>query len=256
MKMAIIPAGLTIFFFFVSHAAASEYQAALDWSQRVELSTPVSGVVKKILVDVGDTVPKNAVLLILDDREFQAKVNEAQAEVASKTALRDEAKRELERSEELYERTILSDHDLQLARIGFKKAQASYQGALKQMASAKMELEYSTVRAPLDAIVIKRNANVGETVASSMQPPVLFVVADSQRMLARTIVKASEISGLKVGHTASVSVGDLKRSATLSYIGFEPLDQVDGRSSYEVIFVFPTEGAVFRKGQLATVKIP
>ena len=235
---------------------AAEFAAKLDWSQRVELSTPVNGVIRKVTADIGDRIAVETILLSLDERPFRAALAKAQAKLVSSTALRDEAQRELERSKELYERTILSDHDLQLARIGYKNALANYQAALKDLKAAKLDLEYSSVRAPFNAVVIGRNANVGQTVSSSLQPPMLFVVAESDRMLARTAIKQSEISDLQSTKDFSILIGKTRRKGRLLHVGYEPLAMNSAGDSYEAVFIFPTNGSEFCKGQNAIIELP
>ena len=67
---------------------AADVPATLQWSQRVELTTPVSGIVKAVSVDVGDTVKKGQVLLTLDSTTFRAMVAGDQSEITRYQAKR------------------------------------------------------------------------------------------------------------------------------------------------------------------------
>jgi len=91
--------------------------AVLQWQRTVSMSTPVSGVVVKVEAQVGARVDKGQVLLKLDDRARIARVNALQAKLKSAKNNRDESIREMERTQELYDRTLISEHELQLARI-------------------------------------------------------------------------------------------------------------------------------------------
>ena len=97
-------------------------QATLQWGQRAELGTLVSGVVAEVPVRAGQSVNKGALLVTLDDRGFRARVQGAQAAVTRTGVRFEEAKREQERAIELYDRTVLSEHERQLAEIALAEA--------------------------------------------------------------------------------------------------------------------------------------
>ncbi|WP_293672716.1 biotin/lipoyl-binding protein, partial [Thiolapillus sp.] len=104
--------------------AAQEYSVNLKPGRQLTLGTLVSGVVREVKVQPGQVVAQGDVLLKLDQREFRAQLNRAKALVARANSLFEEAKREEERAEELYDRTLLSDHELQKARIGRLEAES------------------------------------------------------------------------------------------------------------------------------------
>ena len=104
---------------------AAEVQATLQWSQRVELSTPVSGVVQAVNVEVGDTVKRGQVLLTLDSTAYQARVAENQSELTRLNAEAEEAKRDLDRVQELYARTVVATAELlNQAKLRLVKSQS------------------------------------------------------------------------------------------------------------------------------------
>ncbi len=126
----------------------SLWSAAL-FAREYALTTATSGVVQKVMVKAGDKVKQGQVLLMLDQRVLQAKL--AAAEKALQSALLDkqEANRELERTQELYDRTVIADHELQLATINYAKAEKAYAEAEKRKIASQYELEYSQVIAPV-----------------------------------------------------------------------------------------------------------
>ena len=107
------------------------------------------------------------------------------ARLAKAREERDEAVRELERTQELFERTLLSVHDLQLAQIAATGAEADHSSAEAELAEAEIKLEYSRILAPFDARVVSVPAQPGETVVSRLQARPLVVVAPAGRMRAR-----------------------------------------------------------------------
>ena len=90
-------------------AGAAEYDGVLDFNRKAKLSTPVSGVVAKVNVQPGDRVIQGDVLLQLDNGVIKANVEKAKADVQHYERLYKEAERELQRNQELYDRTVLSD---------------------------------------------------------------------------------------------------------------------------------------------------
>jgi len=103
--------------FFPQALWAADVPATLQWSQRVELSPPVSGVVQAVNVEVGDLVKKGQVLLTLDSTAYQARVAENQSEITRLNAEVEEAKRDLDRVQELYQRTVVSTTELDQAKL-------------------------------------------------------------------------------------------------------------------------------------------
>lgn len=232
---------------------AAEHAATLQWLQRVELGTPVSGVVNEVAVRPGQRVKQGALLLRLDPRAQQAAVRRAEAEAAGLKVRLDEAERELARTQELYDRTLLAEHDLQVAQIEFSTSQALYQGAQAELVQARLALEYTTLRAPFDAVVLARQAEVGQTVVSELQSTPLIVVAAAGRMLAVSELEPAVLARLEPGGAATVRVAGQEYQGRIHSIGFEP---AAGTSRYRVAVEFETAGRLLRAGSEARVSLP
>ena len=110
-------------------AGAESLAGRLDWVAPLELSTPRSGLVREVLVASGDRVAGGAPLARLEMRDARAHLAAAQAALNATRAAMEEAARERDRTQELYDRTLLSDHDLQLAQIALIEAEADYRAA-------------------------------------------------------------------------------------------------------------------------------
>lgn len=236
---------------------AAEVTGSLQWVRRVELSTPVSGVISQVAVNSGDEVQKGQTLLNLDARGFNALVKKAEARVQTGKEARDEARRELERTTEMYERTLLSDHELQLAKIALSNAEAELQAAEAERTLARLELEYSRVQAPFDGVVLERSAEVGQTVVTRMQSVPLLVLAETGRMLARIEVGEQELATLRKGMEAQVRAGGKTFRGTVQRLGMEPVIAAGGVAKYEadVLFDYPRNERL-RAGQSAVVVLP
>jgi len=181
----------------VPAAAGQRLEGRLHWARVVELSVPVSGVVAEVPVRPGQRVARGGVLLRLDQRGFRAAREAARARLAGREADLEEARRERDRALELYERTVLSDHELQLARIAHTQAEAAAAEARAALVRAELELEYATLRAPFDAVVLERRAEPGQTVSAALAPPVLLVVAEAGRMALHVPVASDVAAALR-----------------------------------------------------------
>jgi RND family efflux transporter MFP subunit len=237
-------------------AAAEEVEAVLQWARRVELSTPVSGTVTEVLVQQGEIVQKGQPLLRLDPRPFEARVEQAQAELDRIAPAREEAERERERAEELYDRAVLANHELDLARVAHERADAEHLAARAVLAQARLELEHSTVRAPFDAVVVRRDAELGQTVVTRLQPVTLVVVAEAGRMVARAALDHDRLEALAVGQAVAVTVAGRRYEGTLARIALEPVAG-PGEPRYELDVQFTFDPALrLRAGRPATLSPP
>ncbi len=247
-----------VFLMAASPAWAADVDATLDWVRRVELSTPVSGIVSEVLVEVGDRVAKGASLLRLDPRGFQARVVETEARLAREKENQEEAQRELERTDELYERTLIAEHEVQLARIELASAKARYQAAQARLTQARLDLEYSEVRAPFEGLVVRRAVALGQTVVTRLQGTPLLVLAEAGRMLARARVPVGEISRLQERQSLSVTVADHVYQGRIRHIALESESSpVAGGPLYAVDVEFPVpSNVILRAGQPASVTLP
>ena len=244
---------ITLTLFTNTNVAAEEIEATLAWSKRVELSTSVNGIVQKVFAQPGKIVAKGEVLIQLNPRAFKADLKYAKANLKNTDGQRQEAKRELDRQTDMYDRAMLSEHDLQIAKNNFIAAQAHYHQAQSSLTKAKLNLEYSTIRAPFNAIVINVIAVKGQVVASVITPPVLVVVAQAQRMLARFYAKSDKVSDLVVNQGVNIDVAGRTYQGKILNIALEP-DKLKP-DHYAVDVIFDSKNTLLRAGQKVTVKL-
>lgn len=232
---------------------ADDFEAILGWSKRVELSTPVNGVVQEVFTQTGKLVAKGEVLVQLDPRIFEADLKYAKANFKNTEEQSKEAKRELERQTDMYDRTMLSDHELQVAKNNFTAAYSQYQQAQSSLTKATLNLEYSAIRAPFDAIVINSLAVKGQVVASEITPPVLVIVAEAKRMMARFYVSVDKVNTFSVNQAAKVNVAGRTYKGEIMNIALEPDALKLGHYAVDVIFDSQTN--LLRAGEKVTVDL-
>lgn len=233
---------------------AADIQATLQWSQRVELSTPVSGTVQAVNVEVGDKVKEGQVLLSLDSTAYRARVEENQSEITYLNAQAEEDKRELDRVQELHERTVVSTTELDQAKLKMIRSQSALSEAQARLRQNQKALDDASIRAPFDAVVILRQAEPGQSVAAGLQPQVLLILAKSGEMIARMHLSPAQISKLATGQALSVSVGGTSYTGKIKMLGLEPVNTKEVQG-YPVDVVFPSK-ELLRAGATALVKLP
>lgn len=234
---------------------AAEIQASIGWSRRVELGTPVSGVIGRIHAVPGRRVRRGEVLLQLDQRGFRAEVESRRAELTKLESILAEAGRERERAETMYERTLLSEHELQVKKNEYTAARANRDMGRAALTRARLELEYSEIRAPFDAIVVWRQAEVGQSVVSVVQPAVLLVVAEAQRRQANGFVDARQLAAVRLGQTATVKTAGRTFRGEITAIRPEPAPGRDGKARYSLSVTFPVGDTLLPVGQAATIEL-
>jgi RND family efflux transporter MFP subunit len=147
----------------------------------VELTTRVSGVVSEVLVNADAKVRKGQVLLRLDPTVHRARVDEAKAEHTRFIEEEAEARRELERVQELYNRTVTSTTELDTARIRHIRAKAGLDGAKARLTIAEKNLSDTELKAPFNGVVTQRLAEPGVVVAADCQPKTLLMIRKADK---------------------------------------------------------------------------
>lgn len=142
----------------------------------VRLSTPVSGVVKEVYVQVGQRVKKGDRLLALDDTTLRARVMEAEAGGMRTKQEAEDADRELKRAQELYDRGVSSTTEFDAARLRHARAAANAKEAEARRIIAQKNLDDSVLRAPFDGVVKAREAEPGMVVPAQFDPPTLILL--------------------------------------------------------------------------------
>ena len=235
---------------------AQNLAARLQWASPLELSSPESGVVREVLVTAGDRVAPGAPLVRLDSRDRRAAVGAAEAGVAWSREALAEAARERQRTRELYDRTLLSDHDLQIAQIAWLNADAEYRRALAHLAERQLALEYAELSAPYPALVLRVLVATGQTVVNRIQATPMLLLARSDRMRATADLNPDQVAGLRAGQTLQVEIDGVTLDAVLVDPGLVPSDR-DGARQYaiEVEFDWPGQRD-WRAGQPAQILLP
>src|ERR1041384_4129116 len=144
----------------------------------VQVGSQVSGNIAKLSADFNSKVKANDLVAQIDPSLFQAAATQAEGDLASAQAALELAKVNATRTQKLFAEKNSSQQDLDTATANLHQAEANVkikQGALDK---TKADLEHCAIRSPVDGVVISRNVDVGQTVAASLQAPVIFTIAN------------------------------------------------------------------------------
>jgi HlyD family secretion protein len=187
----------------------------------VEIGSQVSGRIASLNADFNSEVKQGDLIARIDPSLFEAAVQRARANLAVAEAnverariQRTEAQRQERRIVELTQRKLVSESELdtakaQVATTGadLRSAEASVQQTRASLVEAEANLRFTNIVSPTDGIVISRAVNVGQTVAASLQSPVLFTLAQDLRdMQVIAAISEADIGQLEESQKASFTV--------------------------------------------------
>ncbi|WP_282007943.1 efflux RND transporter periplasmic adaptor subunit [Brevundimonas aveniformis] len=216
----------------VSSVSASGALEALD---TVQVGSQLSGQVTQVLVDYNDTVRRGQALAYLDPQTYDSRMEQGQAQVASANAQLAQqraglaqaqanlelAQAEYNRQQFLFDRGIAAQAALDTAAAQLSSARAGVMTAQAQIRSAgagvaqqraalnatRVERGRTVITAPIDGVIIDRQIEPGQTVASGLNVAVLFTLArDLTRLQAELLVDEADIGQVRVGQPVRFTV--------------------------------------------------
>lgn len=241
-------------------------------TNKVDVSSELSGTIRRVLVDYNTRVKVGQVLAELDTDKLKASVESARAKVAAAHAkVKDaeatvvEKKLEYERKKALVARNVTSAHDLEAAQAAYQRALASVESAKADAAAAQAELKLSETNlaktcicSPINGVVLKRNVEPGQIVASTLQAPVLFHIAeDLTKMEVQVDVDEADIGKVREGQTAVFMVDaypDRKFKARIRELRYGS-EVIQGVVTYKAILETENKDLLLRPGMTATAEI-
>jgi HlyD family secretion protein len=173
----------------------------------VQVGSQVSGNIQKLFADFNSKVKAGDVVAQIDPVLFQATVTQAEGDLASAQAALELAKVNATRIQELFAKKNSAQADVDQAMASLHQAEANVkikQGALDK---AKADLDHCTIKSPVDGEVISRSVDVGQTVAASLQAPVIFTIAnDLTKMQIDANVAEADVGAVTIDQNVDFSV--------------------------------------------------
>ncbi len=144
-----------------------EYVGRIRAQQFVEVRARVEGFLEQMLFEEGTQVKRNQVLFIINQAQYQAKVDKARAQLKKDEATARKAERDLNRIRPLYEQRAASQLDLDNATAAYETAIASVGMSKADLDQAEQELSYTVVRSPIAGQISERHVDLGTLVGTS-----------------------------------------------------------------------------------------
>ncbi|MFI5372802.1 MAG: efflux RND transporter periplasmic adaptor subunit, partial [Candidatus Eisenbacteria bacterium] len=174
---------------------------------QVEVGSQVSGTIKTMSADYNSTVHRGDVLCQIDPSSFKARVLQSEAAVAHAEASVRDAELALKRANQLLPQQYVAQADVDAAQATLDQRKADLKLARAQLDQAEVDFANTTIRAPIDGVVISRAIDVGQTVAASLQAPKLFVIANNlTEMQVETKIDEADIGRIHPGLPVSFTV--------------------------------------------------
>lgn len=159
----------------------------------VEVSGKVTARIKEILVEENDHVTAGQVVAILDGKDFQAKLDQANFTLTN-------ARQKLERTDKLYKIGAKSLQELQDAQYEYDRAKSAVE-------LAEDDVNQTVITAPMDGVVVGEPKTAGTmAVQGSTNPTVIMRIADLSEKLVKAKVDETDIGSVKVGEPATFTV--------------------------------------------------
>ena len=238
----------------------------------VIVGTYVSGVVQEVTCDFNTQVAKGQLCAKIDPRPYQTMVDQTRAnlDVSKAQLLKDQAALRYAR--------LTRDRDIRLIKTGAvtqdavdsaqslsdqAEAQLQYDQATiaqreAELAAAQVNLEYTSIVAPVDGTVVSRNVTIGQTVAASFQTPTLFLIAsDLTRMQVDANISESDVGGLAVGQKATFTVDAFPQrvfNGIISQVRLSP-QAVQNVVTYDVVIRVQNRDLALKPGMTAGLRI-
>jgi len=179
----------------------------LDAVLSVDVGSQISGLILKLYADFNTPVKEGQKLVELDPSTYQQNVRQAEADVASADAGYSLAELNAKRSQELFEKSLVTQQDNDQAQAQLKQAKATLLIKQAGLENSKVNLARCTVYSPIDGVVISKQTEVGKTVAAGLNVPVLFTIAnDLAKMQITAAVAEADIGAVAVGQQVNFTV--------------------------------------------------
>jgi HlyD family secretion protein len=244
----------------------------LEPVNQVDVGSEISGTIREVRVDFNSRVTQGQVLAVLDTKQLQARVNQAkatlalaQAKVEEATATVDETREKNKRMQTLALKGLCSQDDCDATQAAYNRAKASLASTKAQVVQAQASLDAemttlqkATIYSPINGIVLKRNVEPGQTVAASLQTPVLFTLAeDLTQMELQVDVDEADVGQVSEGQKAVFTVDaypDKDFPAEITEVHLAP-QTVEGVVTYEAVLRVDNSELLLRPGMTATADV-
>lgn len=174
---------------------------------QVTVGTQVSGIIDHIYVDYNSVVKRGQVIAELDKTNLLSALESAQSNLANAQSNLVYQKSNYQRMKVLYDKGLISTDEYDQAQLTYNQAQQQVSMQKQSVQQARTNLNYATITAPIDGIVLKKAVEEGQTVAAAMTTPELFTIAkDLTDMRVIADIDEADIGGVTEGQRVTFCV--------------------------------------------------
>ena len=224
----------------------------------VEVGTQVSGIIDKIYVDYNSVVHKGQVIAELDKTNLLSELASSQSNLSNAQATLNYQTSNYKRYQTLFEKGLVSANDYENAKLTYEQAVQQVKIQQQNVQKAQTNLGYATITSPIDGIVLSKEVEEGQTVASAMTTPTLFIIAqDLTDMRVIADIDEADIGGVKEGQRVTFTVDaypDDIFEGDVTQVRQEATTE-SNVVTYEVVISAPNEELKLKPGLTANVTI-
>jgi HlyD family secretion protein len=175
--------------------------------KEVQVGSQISGIIKEIFADFNSQVTNGQVITQIDPSTYQQVIVQSEAELANAQAGLELAQVTYDRNQALRTNELISKSEFDKSRADLHQAEAVVKTREALLRKANVDLERTTIYAPIDGVVISRNVDVGQTVAANFNTPTLFLIAnDLRKMQIEAMVSEADVGGVEVAQRVNFTV--------------------------------------------------
>jgi membrane fusion protein (multidrug efflux system) len=163
------------------------YNSTLETEQMADVFSRIQGIVEKIYVEEGDRVSRDQALLQIEEDEYALAEQKARLEYDTKQS-------EFKRFEALKDKNLISEEEFDNAKLAVRQAELEWK-------HAKLNLDYTIVRSPIDGVVGERMAKIGDRIQTSTR---LFVVTNPHDKVVKVYVPQDELPKCSINQPAII----------------------------------------------------
>lgn len=224
----------------------------------VEVGTQVSGIIDKIYVDYNSEVHRGQVIAELDKTNLLAELASAQSNLSNAQANLTYQSANHKRYKALYEKGLVSANEYENAKLSYDQAVQQVKVQQQSVTRAQTNLGYATITSPIDGVVLSKEVEEGQTVASAMTTPTLFIIAqDLTDMRVIANIDEADIGGVKEGQRVAFTVDaypDESFNGSVTQVR-QNATTTSNVVTYEVVISAPNEDLKLKPGLTANVTI-
>lgn len=239
---------ILVLMMFTSQAQAIELEATLNWNPPQRYGFVVNGVVSDKLVNIGSKVKQGELLARLDTQPFNLKVKQYKAAVDKFEPLVFDAKVELDHANELYERTVLSEVELQKIEGKYKTVIAEQDVEKAKLKLAKWKLRRASLKSKDSAYVISSSILPGMVISDENKSSVYIELSSSEQASASAWLSNAQRLQLKSDSQPEVIINEQIQPASVYSLTMQP--NKDNMYQLIVVFKYPDMKEPGRKVKL------